>query len=110
MTSGQPTPVSAEDFCAAMRQVVSPVTIVTTDGPAGWFGKTVSAVMSLSADQPSLLASVYADCEAARAIRRNGCFCVNVLAGDQHDLSDAFAGRGGLDQAGRFALGRWLGL
>lgn len=110
MTTNSVSPVSAEDFCAAMRQVVSPVTIITTDGPAGRFGKTVSAVMSLSAEPPSVLVSVYADCDSARAIRRNGCFCVNVLSGTQQDMSDAFAGRGGFDQAGRFALGRWLGL
>ena len=66
-------------FITAMRQVAATVTVVTTDGPAGQSGATVSAFTSLSADPPSVLVCLKADSRIAKAVRDNGVFCVNIL-------------------------------
>lgn len=79
-------------FITAMRQVASTVTVVTTDGPAGQAGATVSAFTSLSADPPSVLVCLKADSRIAIAVRDNGVFCVNILPEDASDVALAFAG------------------
>ena len=45
-------------FVEAMSRAVSGVSIVTTDGQAGRFGQTVSAMSSVSADPPLLLVCI----------------------------------------------------
>ncbi|MEX0304041.1 MAG: flavin reductase family protein [Leisingera sp.] len=79
-------------FIAAMRQVASSVTVVTTDGPAGAAGATVSAFSSLSADPPSVLVCLRSGSRIARAVTSNGAFCVNVLPEDASGTAQAFAG------------------
>jgi flavin reductase len=81
-----------ESFIEAMRQVASTVTVVTTDGPAGQAGATVSAFTSLSADPPSVLVCLKADSRIAQAVKDNGVFCVNILPEDAVDVARAFAG------------------
>ncbi|GAB4289617.1 MAG: flavin reductase [Roseovarius sp.] len=68
------------------------MTVVTTDGPAGMAGATVSAFTSLSADPPSVLVCLREDSRIARAVQANGVFCVNVLPEDAVDVARAFAG------------------
>lgn len=75
-----------------MRQVAATVTVVTTDGPAGQMGATVSAFTSLSADPPSVLVCLKADSRIAKAVLGNGVFCVNVLPEDAVEVAQAFAG------------------
>ena len=79
-------------FIAAMRQVASTVTVVTTDGPAGLMGATVSAFTSLSADPPSVLVCLKADSRIAQTVADNGTFCVNILPEDAVELANCFAG------------------
>ena len=80
------------DFISAMRNVASSVTVVTTDGPAGRHGATVSAFCSVSADPPSALVCLRADSRIALAVAANGAFCVNVLPQSHQEISDRFAG------------------
>src|SRR5688572_19079779 len=80
-------------FLQAMAEAATSVTLVTTDGPAGRFGVTVSAFASLSPDPPRLLACINRKSPAAAAIAANGGYCVNVLAAAQSFLADVFAGR-----------------
>lgn len=79
-------------FIAAMRQVAATVTVVTTDGPGGQMGATVSAFTSLSADPPSVLVCLKADSRIARAVADNGTFCVNILPEDAVEWAQRFAG------------------
>lgn len=79
-------------FISAMRKVASTVTVVTTDGPAGKAGATVSAFSSLSADPPSVLVCLKADSRIARAVSDNGVFCVNILSEDAEEIAARFAG------------------
>ncbi len=81
-----------EAFITAMRHVASTVTVVTTDGPAGKMGATVSAFSSLSADPPSVLVCLKADSRIAQTVSENGAFCVNILPEDAAGLAQRFAG------------------
>ena len=80
-------------FINAMAGAVTPVSIVTTDGPAGKFGMTVSAVSSVSADPPTVLACINQRSPACDAIRENGVFCINLLSNTQSTIANNFAGR-----------------
>ena len=89
-------------FIAAMRQVAATVTVVTTDGPAGRSGATVSAFSSLSADPPSVLVCLKADSRTAQAVEGNGVFTVNVLPEDASDIAMAFSGAFDANRSSRF--------
>ena len=91
-----------EAFIIAMRQVASTVTVVTTDGPAGQLGATVSAFTSMSADPPSVLVCLKADSRIARAVQDNGVFCVNILPEDAAEVARAFAGAFDHTRSSRF--------
>ena len=79
-------------FVAAMRQVAATVTVVTSDGPAGRMGATVSAFTSLSADPPTVLVCLKTDSRIAKSVAANGVFTVNVLHEDAIELAQRFAG------------------
>jgi flavin reductase len=85
--------VSPETFIASMARAATGVSVVTTDGPAGRFGITVSAVSSVSADPPLVLACVNRKSPVAAAIAANGILCINLLADHQQAVADTFAGR-----------------
>lgn len=91
-----------EAFITAMRQVAATVTVVTTDGPAGQMGATVSAFTSLSADPPSVLVCLKADSRIALAVRGNGVFCVNILPEDAEQTAHRFAGAFDHENPNRF--------
>ncbi|MEV6698968.1 flavin reductase family protein [Streptomyces sp. NPDC051453] len=84
---------SRQDFVAAMGNAATGVTVVSTEGPAGRFAQTVSAMCSVSADPPSLLVCVNERSPLAAAAVRNGVIAVSVLAAGQAHVSDVFAGR-----------------
>src|SRR5579875_2173118 len=82
-----------EQFVAAMALATTPVTVVATDGPGGRYAQTVSAMCSVSADPPTLLACVNQRSPLAAAVALNGCFTVNLLSPAQAEVSEVFAGR-----------------
>ncbi|MEM9330421.1 MAG: flavin reductase family protein [Pseudomonadota bacterium] len=94
-------------FIGAMRSVANSVTIVSTNGPAGKFGATVSSFCSVSADPPTVLACLNIEGHTAHAIRENKTFCVNVLSEDLVDLAEHFAGMRGGTEFGRFTDEKW---
>jgi flavin reductase (DIM6/NTAB) family NADH-FMN oxidoreductase RutF len=101
-----------ERFLEGMSRAACTVSLVTTDGPAGRAGVTVSAMSSLSADPPAptLLVCVHHAARAAEAIRANAVFCVNLLREDQSILSDVFAGRVPTESGDKFEAGEWMPL
>ena len=70
--------VPREDFLRAMRCVASSVTVVTTDGPGGRHGATVSAFCSLSADPPSALVCLKAESRIARLVAAQPAFSAST--------------------------------
>lgn len=82
-------------FLEGMSRVASSVYVVTTDGPAGRGGVTVSAMTSISADgeAPTLLTCLNASSSLLPLVLANGCFCINLLRAGQIDISDIFSAR-----------------
>ncbi|WP_232796371.1 flavin reductase family protein [Roseovarius salinarum] len=95
--------VARERFITAMRGVAASVTVVTTDGPEGRHGATVSAFSSVSADPPTVLICLNARSRIAQAVSGNGIFCVNVLPHESFEVADRFAGRHDARVSDRFA-------
>lgn len=94
--------VNPSEFIAAMRQVASSVTVVTTDGIAGQAGATVSAFSSLSAKPPSVLICLRTGSRIARVVDRNRAFCVNLLPEGALEIARVFSGARDQDLENRF--------
>ena len=94
-------------FLDAMSQAAATVSVVTTDGPAGRAGVTVSALCSVSAEPPTLLVCIHHKSPVCAAVRDNGRFCVNLLGADQSPISDSFAGRLPVPGGDKFACAGW---
>lgn len=109
-TSDDAIGVLRDAFLEGMSHTAATVNIVTTDGPEGRAGVTVSAMASVSADTPvpSLLVCIHHLSAACPAILRNGVFCVNVLRDDQSRISDIFAGRAGPEDGDKFSCAEWV--
>jgi flavin reductase (DIM6/NTAB) family NADH-FMN oxidoreductase RutF len=93
-----------------MSHAAATVNVVTTEGPAGRAGVTVSAMTSVSADtsRPTLLVCIHRDSATAAAILANGVFAVNVLRDDQSWISDIFAGRFRAQVPDKFDCADWV--
>ncbi len=96
-------------FINAMRMVPSSVTVVTTDGPAGRHGATVSAFSSVSADPPTILVCLRAESRIAQLVTENGQLCVNVLSNASQDIARRFAGQDDQMVSDRFSGIDWHG-
>ena len=96
-------------FLDGMSRAANTVSVVTSDGPGGRAGVTVSAMTSVSADDggPSLLVCIHNLSPAAQAIQNNGVFCVNLLHEHQSDVADRFAGRLKGQEADKFSGADW---
>ena len=82
-----------EGLKRAMRIFPQGVTVVTTKGPSGTAGITVSSFTSVSLDPPLALVSIAKGSALHDVFRDSGGFAVNFLADDQKSVSDRFAGR-----------------
>ncbi len=96
-----------EDFLDGMSRAATSVSIVTTKGPDGPAGVTVSAMCSVSAEPPTLLVCIHHLSPAAAAIENNGTFCVNLLNESQAGISDTFAGRSDAPGGDKFGCAHW---
>nr|WP_323779995.1 flavin reductase family protein [Amylibacter sp.] len=94
--------VARDVFITAMRHVASTVTVVTSNGPAGKHGATVSAFTSVSADPPTVMVCLRSDSRIAKAVGENGCFAVCVLPREGSETALRFAGSDDLQVADRF--------
>lgn len=88
-----PTPdlVPAEGFRQAIAKLPTGVTVLTTVTEDTPVGCTANAVMSLSADTPSVLVSLGCHSRTLEAILDNGVFAVNTLSWSQRALTRKFA-------------------
>lgn len=97
--------VSTAEFRTAMSSMASSVSVVTARRGDEMVGRTVTAVLSLSANPPSVLISIDIVSRLADFIAKTGGFSMAVLAEDQSEIADAFAGKVPHDE--RFDLGKW---
>jgi flavin reductase (DIM6/NTAB) family NADH-FMN oxidoreductase RutF len=92
-----------DDPVAAFRRTLgmfaTGVTIVTTQVGDQVHGMTANAFMSVSLSPPLVLISVDKRAKMNALLREGVRFGVNVLADDQRELSDHFAGRVGVEVA-----------
>jgi len=100
-------PISIAPYLSAMSGAVTGVNIVTTDGPAGRFGLTVSSMASVSAEPPLLLIAVNRRSPLLAALLENGVFGVSALGVHHAELADTFAGRPRSGVPYDFAAARW---
>lgn len=91
-----------QEFIGAMRAIASTVAVVTTGGPNGRHGATVSSFCSVSADPPSMLVCLHAGSRIAALVSENRNFCLNVLPQEQASIADRFAGRHDREVTDRF--------
>src|SRR5258706_20696 len=97
-------------FKAAMRRVASTVCVLTTEYEGRRWGLTATAVCSLSAEPPSLIACVNRDAEAHEAITLSRRICINVLAEEQIEIAQRFSGLFGHRGEHRFEGADWYNL
>jgi flavin reductase (DIM6/NTAB) family NADH-FMN oxidoreductase RutF/DNA-binding transcriptional LysR family regulator len=106
----QDQPNIRAQFIEGMSRAAFCVNVVTTDGPAGRAGVTISAMSSVSADgsEPTVLVCIHHQSKTAAAILENRTFCVNVLRDDQSDIADCFGGRVDREDGDKFACASWV--
>jgi cob(II)yrinic acid a,c-diamide reductase len=99
--------IDAAQFRQAMSQFAGAVHVLTTDGPAGRRGVTVSAACSVSDHPATLLVCLNRGHAHNAMFDQNGVFALNTLAAEHEPLSIAFSGKGHLPQEERFAMAHW---
>jgi len=99
-------PIDPGDFKQGMRRLGASVCIITTRRPDGSRnGLTATAVCSLSADPPMLLACLNRSSNSFRPVVEAGVFAVNVLSLQDAATADQFAGA--RPAAEKFLVGDW---
>ncbi len=97
--------VSDAEFRAAMSGLASSVHVVTARRGGERVGRTVTSVLSLSATPPAVLISIDIVSRLADLIAKTGGFSMALLAADQAEIADTFAGKTAVED--RFAAGNW---
>lgn len=98
--------VDTELFRNGMSMLGGAVSVITTDGEAGRFGFTATAVSSVTDEPPTLLVCMNRGSYANQFFKENGVLSVNVLQSSHQDVSWDFANRE-LSSAERFAKHAW---
>lgn len=97
--------VDNAEFRTAMGGMATSVCLVTARRGEEQIGRTVTSVLSLSANPPVILISIDIVSRLADLIAKTGGFSFAVLADGQSAIADAFAGH--VDPTIRFGLGQW---
>ncbi len=99
---------SSDDFRAAMRRFPSGVAIVAAGAAPQRAGMTATAICSLSADPPQVLACLNRSSSTSRAVEEARLFSINLLATSQLALARVFAGlEGDVSAEQKFTAGVW---
>lgn len=99
--------VSQASFRDAMAACASGVHVVTTDGEAGRYGITMTAVSAVTDDPPTVMLCINRRAGIVPVLLRNRDLCINVLAADQQNLAEHFAGMTNLSPQERFEYHIW---
>jgi len=91
--SGEIMTSTPEELRIAMRNWVSGITIVTAEHEGNRHGMTVSSFTSLSLAPALLSVSLYKTSRTHGLVSAAGKFGITILAADQEDVSNTFAGR-----------------
>ncbi|WP_311215390.1 MULTISPECIES: 4-hydroxyphenylacetate 3-monooxygenase, reductase component [unclassified Arthrobacter] len=96
-----------KDFRTAMAHLPAAVNVVTTDGPHGRVGITVSAVCSVTDSPPTVLVCVNQGSATHNVFQNNGEICINVLSGEHEELARHFSGATKVPMEERFGWDIW---
>lgn len=99
-------PCTSTSYKAALRKVPAAVAIISAGHNGQVSGMTATAISSVSADPPMILACVHRDARTRRLISAAGRFSINFLADHQMDIAARFA-QPELSAAERFCDRRW---
>ena len=95
--------IDGDDPAVALRQTLgmfaTGVTVITTLAKEQVHGMTANAFMSVSLEPPLVLISVDRRTKMCNLLYEGQRFAVSILASDQRELSDQFAGRPADDDA-----------
>ncbi|MBB2205402.1 flavin reductase family protein [Gluconacetobacter takamatsuzukensis] len=94
-----------DDFRHSMRRLAAGVSIITCGHQGNRFGMTITSMISVSFDPPSILVSLNKKSSVLQPILAESPFCVNILSASHRDVSHAFSGA--TPGADRFATGTW---
>ena len=92
-------------FADTMASLAATVCVATSADGDERYGRTVTAVTSLTAQPPSILVSITKGSDLARLIEKTEQFSLSLLADDQEEIGNAFAGKLSLED--RFKIGVW---
>lgn len=92
-------------YRGAMAKLGTAVSVITTSVDGFRDGFTASAVCSVTDTPPTLLVCINRSSRSRDRFVLGGPICVNVLSGDQRDISSAFSGK--LEPEEKFAVGHW---
>ncbi len=90
-----------------MAHLPAAVNVVTTDGPHGRVGITVSAVCSVTDSPPTVLVCVNQGSAMHDILQNNGEICINVLSGEHEELARHFSGATKIPMEERFGWDIW---
>jgi flavin reductase (DIM6/NTAB) family NADH-FMN oxidoreductase RutF len=99
--------ISIEDFKTAMRRLAGGVSIISGAGPDGPLGVTATAVVSLTAEPPTVLCCLNRSLTLETVVKETGRFAVNMLRADHQNLAERFAGMHGVRGSAKFEQGNW---
>ena len=97
--------VGNAEFRAAMAAMASTVNVVTARRGDEAIGRTVTSMLSLAMEPPTILVSIDIVSRLADLIAKTNGFSLAMLADDQQAIGTAFAG--GLPAEERFSVGDW---
>ncbi len=80
-----------EEFRRVMGRFATGVTVITTSLGEEKHGMTANAVTSVSLEPMLVLVCVEKNADTHDILKRAGIFAVNILSGDQAELSEKFA-------------------
>lgn len=94
-----------DGFRQAMRRLATTIALVTSGSGENCTGMAATAVMSVTAEPPTLLVAVNRTASIHPVLSNSERFCVNLLADRHKDLVGIFSGKKkGLE---RFETGAW---
>jgi flavin reductase (DIM6/NTAB) family NADH-FMN oxidoreductase RutF len=89
----QTSTLDPEQLRQAMRAWSAGVTVVTASHNGEQHGMTVNSFTSVALEPPMIIISLQTDSRTRGLVSQAQAFAVTILAEDQQELSDRFAGR-----------------
>lgn len=96
-----------QSFRDAMASCAAGVHVITTDGLAGRYGITMTAVTSITDAPPTVMLCINENASIIPILLKNRDLCINALSHSQQDIAEHFAGMTDLSPEERFEYHIW---